>query len=97
MAPAGLKALSLDSGPPLVQGHPEVEFANGGDEHGKLLWPAAGAVHAQGAPALPPLGALLKLQPGHCDPTVNLYDWIVAYRGACVEAVWPIEARGPGS
>lgn len=23
-------------------------------------------------PALPPIGALLKLQPGHCDPTVNM-------------------------
>jgi hypothetical protein len=49
---AGLKALSLDSGPPqLLPGVPlnddalgpggelGVEFVNGGDEHGKLLFP----------------------------------------------------------
>lgn len=44
----------------------------------------------------PELGQLLKLQPGHCDPTFNMYDWVVAYRGSRVEAVWPIAARGPG-
>jgi hypothetical protein len=27
----------------------------------------------------------------HCDPTVNLYDRIVAYRGEHVEAVWPLK------
>jgi D-serine deaminase-like pyridoxal phosphate-dependent protein len=42
----------------------------------------------------PALGEKLRLVPGHCDPTVNLYDWIVAYRGRTVEAVWPIVARG---
>jgi D-serine deaminase-like pyridoxal phosphate-dependent protein len=36
----------------------------------------------------------VRLIPGHCDPTVNLYDWLVAYRGTRVEAVWPITARG---
>ena len=28
------------------------------------------------------------------DPTVNLHDWIVAYRGNAVEAVWPVLPRG---
>ena len=27
----------------------------------------------------------------HCDPTVNLYDRIVACRGDRVEAVWPLK------
>ena len=40
------------------------------------------------------LGAKEHLVPGHCDPTVNLYDWYVAIRGDRVEAVWPITARG---
>ncbi len=35
-----------------------------------------------------------EARPGHCDPTVNLYDWYVAVRGDRVEAVWPITARG---
>ncbi|GBF95163.1 hypothetical protein Rsub_07876 [Raphidocelis subcapitata] len=75
------------------------EYKCGGDEHGILLYPQPGAVHALGPPAasLPPRGALLRLQPGHCDPTVNLFDWVVAYRGAAVEGVWRIAARGPGS
>ena len=34
------------------------------------------------------------LLPGHCDPTVNLHDWIVAVRDGTVEAVWPIDGRG---
>jgi len=25
---------------------------------------------------------------------VNLYDWVVCYRGDRVEAIWPIAARG---
>ena len=34
------------------------------------------------------------LVPGHCDPTVNLYDWIVGVRDARVECVWAVTARG---
>jgi D-serine deaminase-like pyridoxal phosphate-dependent protein len=42
----------------------------------------------------PTLGEKLRLVPGHCDPTVNLYDWLVCVRGERVEALWPITARG---
>jgi D-serine deaminase-like pyridoxal phosphate-dependent protein len=47
-------------------------------------------------PQLPPLGTKLLLQPGHCDPTVNMYDSIVAVREGRVVAVWPVAGRGPG-
>jgi D-serine deaminase-like pyridoxal phosphate-dependent protein len=40
------------------------------------------------------LGQRVLLDPGHCDPTVNLHDWIVAYRGDRVEAVWAVLPRG---
>jgi D-serine deaminase-like pyridoxal phosphate-dependent protein len=40
------------------------------------------------------VGDRLWLIPGHCDPTINLYDWYVAIRGDRVEALWPITARG---
>ncbi len=40
------------------------------------------------------IGDRLWLIPGHCDPTVNLYDWIVGARGTRVECVWPVAARG---
>ena len=39
-------------------------------------------------------GHKLKLVPGHCDPTVNLYDHYVCVRKGVVEALWPITARG---
>ena len=40
------------------------------------------------------LGDKIRLIPGHCDPTVNLYDWYVCIRGGRVEQLWPITARG---
>jgi hypothetical protein len=36
----------------------------------------------------------VRLIPGRCDPTVNLYDWHVCIRGGRVEQLWPITARG---
>jgi D-serine deaminase-like pyridoxal phosphate-dependent protein len=83
---AGLKAHSFDSGNPLVAGWPGVEYVRGSDEHGVLKV-------ASGARA-PARGEKLRLVPGHCDPTVNLYDWLVCYRGERVEALWPVAARG---
>ncbi len=40
------------------------------------------------------IGDKLRLVPGHCDPTVNLYDWYVGIRANRVEQIWPITARG---
>jgi D-serine deaminase-like pyridoxal phosphate-dependent protein len=36
----------------------------------------------------------IRLVPGYCDPTVNLYDWYVCIRNNRVEQRWPITARG---
>ncbi len=83
---AGLKALSVDSGMPSVAGMGDVEYIRASDEHGKLT------LHDPGR-ALP-LGSKVRLIPGHCDPTVNMYDWYVCYRNNRVEALWPITARG---
>ena len=35
------------------------------------------------------LGVEIRLIPGHCDQTVNLYDWYVCVRGTRVEQIWP--------
>jgi D-serine deaminase-like pyridoxal phosphate-dependent protein len=83
---AGHKALSVDAGMPWVVGMPDVEYIRAADEHGKLTLKEPGRKL--------PLGTKLRLIPGHCDPTVNLYDWYVGYRGDRVEALWPIAARG---
>jgi 3-hydroxy-D-aspartate aldolase len=40
------------------------------------------------------VGERVRLIPGHCDPSVNLYDWYVGVRGNRVEQLWPITARG---
>jgi D-serine deaminase-like pyridoxal phosphate-dependent protein len=82
---AGLKALAVDSGLPLVWERPGLRYARASDEHGVLEISA-------GAP--PALGDKLLLVPGHCDPTVNLYEWYVCVRDNFVEEVWPITARG---
>jgi 3-hydroxy-D-aspartate aldolase len=37
------------------------------------------------------LGDRVWLIPGHCDPTVKRYDWIVGMRG---EPAWLLAARG---
>lgn len=83
---AGLKASSVDSGMPAVWERPGLAYTRASDEHG-VIEIAAGA-------AAPGLGDKLMLVPGHCDPTVNLYDWYVCVRGGVVEALWPITARG---
>ena len=82
---AGLKASSVDSGMPRVFDTPGVDYIKASDEHGVLQL---------GADARVKLGDKLKLVPGHCDPTVNLYDHYVCVRDGKVEALWPITARG---
>jgi 3-hydroxy-D-aspartate aldolase len=80
---AGLKASSVDSGMPGVWQRPGLAYTHASDEHG---W-------VEGA-AVPPLGEKILLVPGHCDPTINLYDWYVCVRKGIVEDLWAITARG---
>jgi D-serine deaminase-like pyridoxal phosphate-dependent protein len=83
---AGLKASSVDSGMPAVWQRAGLKYLQASDEHG-FVEIAAGA-------AAPALGEKLLLVPGHCDPTINLYDWYVCVRGGVVEDLWAIGARG---
>ena len=61
----------------------DLRYTHASDEHG---W-----VEGKNPPAL---GEKLLLVPGHCDPTINLYDWYVCIRGGVVVDLWPITARG---
>jgi 3-hydroxy-D-aspartate aldolase len=83
---AGLKALAFDSGPPLVWEEPAATYERASDEHGRLAVTAATNRLN--------IGDKIRLVPGHCDPTVNLYDWYVGIRQNRVEQLWPITARG---
>ena len=82
---AGLKAFSTDSGLP-VPAFDGWQIRSVSDEHTVLHRIADGPPVAIGDKAL--------LIPSHCDPTVNLHDWIVATRGGQVEAAWRVDARG---
>lgn len=88
---AGHKALGNDSGMPTVWQRGDLTYQQPSDEHGTLIVASSGR--------RPDPGEKLLLVPGHCDPTVNLYDWYVGVRGleagrGHVECVWPVAARG---
>ena len=82
---AGLKASSVDSGMPVVWQRTDAKYLKASDEHGVLELTPDSTLK---------LGDYVMLVPGHCDPTVNLYDELIAIRGNRVEAIWPIAARG---
>lgn len=85
---AGLKAMATEAGPAIVssgaQGDATYEFK--GDEHGALRFPEG--------TARPQLGDLVTLVVPHCDPTVNLHDWLHIVRQERLIDIWPIDARG---
>jgi len=83
---AGHKAVPVDSGLPQIYGMKDVEYNRPSDEHGKLK------LHDPNRNLR--IGDKLLLVPGHCDPTVNLFDWYVGIRNNRVETLWPITARG---
>jgi D-serine deaminase-like pyridoxal phosphate-dependent protein len=83
---AGLKSLAVDSGMPTVWQRPDIRYVGASDEHGKL---SVGSETSS-----PRIGEKLRLVPGHCDPTVDKFDWYVGVRGGRVECLWPVAARG---
>ena len=91
---AGHKSHAVDSGLPTVVDLPptgELEYANGGDEHGILRPVGANA-------RVPQIDDTVWLVPGHCDPTVNLHDFMIGVTGGLargkVERIIRVDARG---
>ncbi len=82
----GHKAVAIDSGLPQVWNRPGVTYVGASDEHGTLAITAGAAT--------PRIGEKLRLVPGHCDPTVDRFDWYVGLRRGRVECLWPVAARG---
>ncbi|MDE2581012.1 MAG: DSD1 family PLP-dependent enzyme [Rhodospirillales bacterium] len=83
---AGHKAVAVDSGLPTVWQRPDIRYVGASDEHGKL--------EVGSETTMPKLGEKLRLVPGHCDPTIDRYDWFVGVRDGRVECLWPVAARG---
>lgn len=91
---AGHKSHAIDSGLPRVHAfdpESELAYSNGGDEHG-ILRPTGASRR------VPPIGRMLWLIPGHCDPTVNLHDFMIGVTGGLrkgvVERIIRVDARG---
>lgn len=85
----GHKSHAIESGLPRVHGE-ALEATGCSDEHTTL--------RATGAAPLPALGSTLWLIPGHCDPTVNLHNWMIGVRGGLqagsVAELIRVDARG---
>ncbi len=91
---AGHKSHAIDSGMPRVltqEAGNELDYFNGGDEHGILRPSVSGG-------RIPTIGRMMWLIPGHCDPTVNLHDFMIGVTGGLregvVERIIRVDARG---
>jgi len=82
----GNKALSTDESMPVPKGLKGVAYWPGGDEYGIIGLKKPNRELK--------VGDKLEFIPGHCDTTVNLYNYFFGVRKGVVEAVWPIEGRG---
>jgi D-serine deaminase-like pyridoxal phosphate-dependent protein len=85
---AGLKSFSTDGPLPRVSdGAPAgTTYAFFGDEHGRLTFPTP--THCL------PLGAIVAFVTPHCDPTVNLHDYLHVVRNDTIVDIWQIAGRG---
>ncbi|MDH3235255.1 MAG: alanine racemase, partial [Alphaproteobacteria bacterium] len=84
----GFKCFATDGPPPeLHSGAPAgATYDYFGDEHGRIAFAEEGETL--------PLGAQVELVTPHCDPTVNLHDFIHVVRDGVIEDIWRIDARG---
>lgn len=81
---AGFKSLAAD-GPMPVLRDTVGKYQFFGDEYGRVTADEEN---------LPALGEIVDIVVPHCDPTVNLHDFIHVLEGDTLMDIWPIEARG---
>jgi 3-hydroxy-D-aspartate aldolase len=84
----GFKCFSMDGPiPEIASGAPRgSSYLFYGDEFGKIKLAAGSAGMA--------LGRKVELVTPHCDPTINLHDYIHCVRGQTLVDIWPVDARG---
>ena len=83
---AGAKSLTLNMPRAGVVGEPGMEYNAGSDEFGTITFKEARKTYK--------MGDRIEMIVPHCDPVVNLYDYIYGIRKDVVEVVWPVTARG---
>ena len=83
---AGSKALTLNRPTAFVIGEPGFSYSAGSDEYGTITFETASKTYK--------VGDVLEVIIPHCDPVVNLYDFMYGIRNGKVETILPILARG---
>jgi 3-hydroxy-D-aspartate aldolase len=83
---AGAKALTLNTPRAGVIGEPGMDYNAGSDEFGSITFKESNKTWK--------MGDRMEVIVPHCDPVVNLYDYIYGIRKDRVEVVWPVAARG---
>jgi D-serine deaminase-like pyridoxal phosphate-dependent protein len=85
---AGLKSFATDGPLPKVSaGAPAgTTYAFFGDEHGLLTFPEVTYQL--------PVGSIVMLETPHCDPTVNLHDYLHIVQRDTLIDIWKIDGRG---
>ena len=83
---SGSKSLTLNRPTAFVIGEPGFSYNAGSDEYGTITFEKANKTYK--------VGDRLEVIVPHCDPVINLYDFIYGIRREKVESVLPILARG---
>jgi len=85
---AGLKSFATDGPLPRVRAGAPVgtTYSFFGDEHGCLTFPTP-------TDCLP-LGSIVAFVTPHCDPTINLHDYLHVVRNNTIVDIWRIAGRG---
>ena len=83
---SGAKALTINEPKAFVVGEPDFKYGAGSDEYGVVTFNESRKKYR--------VGDRLEAIVPHCDPVVNLYDFMYGIRNDKVESVLPILARG---
>lgn len=83
---SGTKALTLNKPNAMVIGEPTFDYVAGSDEYGTITFTSSNKTYK--------VGDKLEVIIPHCDPVVNLYDFMYGIRKDKVESILPILARG---
>lgn len=83
---AGSKSLTLNLPTAFVIGEPGFAYSAGSDEYGTITFETSSKSYK--------VGDMLEVIVPHCDPVVNLYDFIYGIRNDKVESILPVLARG---
>ena len=86
LATAEFVSLQKPKGTAFVIGEPGFSYNAGSDEYGTVTFERSEKTYK--------VGDRLEVIVPHCDPVINLYDFMYGIRGDKVESVLPILARG---